>query len=633
MLQEIRERAQGWFAWIIVLLISIPFALWGIQEYLGVGKEPTVAEVNGQQIKERELDMMVHRQQSVADESARGQGDRRKEVLDGMVAEILFAQAAAEMKLRVGDDAVDATIHSLPGMTRNGRFDEAAYRQELGRQGLSDVAFRDRVQRFLVMDQLSEGLRGSAFVTDSEIRDALRLEGQRRDVGYFVVPAAQFTASSEPTDAEIKAYYEAHRAAYTTPERAKIQYVDLDAKQLAASIRPDEDAVKAYYEQHRDEFVQRAQRRARHILVAAGESATPEAVESARQKAAQAAARIRGGEPFAAVAKEISEDPGSAAQGGDLGWFERGVMVKEFEDVAFTLPPGQLSDPVRSPFGFHVIEVTEVREPVAPTLEAARARVEQAVRQLEAERLYYDQVDRLSDLVFENAGSLEPAAEALALRIQTTDWFGREGGLGILANPKVVAAAFSEEVRGEGRNSEPLDLGPEHTAVLRVIAYEEPRPRAFEEVRADVRAKLVAEKAAAAARTRADQLLSRARAGTPLEALAKETGVGYEHVAALPRRGGDAPDAVARTAFSMPRPGAGKASYAVVDADGGTAVVGLYAVADGAQDPGGASVAALRAALAAQAGAQDLVGYRAALQSRAKLDIRPIKSDSSRALD
>ena len=167
MLQEIRERAQGWFAWIIVLLISIPFALWGIQEYLGVGKEPLVAEVNGQQIKERELDMMVHRQQSAADDLARGQGDRRKEVLDAMVAEILFAQAAAEMKLRVGDDAVDATIHSLPGMTRNGRFDEVAYRQELGRQGLSDVAFRDRVQRFLVMDQLSEGLRGSALTGKS----------------------------------------------------------------------------------------------------------------------------------------------------------------------------------------------------------------------------------------------------------------------------------------------------------------------------------------------------------------------------------------------------------------------------------------------------------------------------------
>ena len=236
MLQEIRERAQGWFAWAIVILISIPFALWGIQEYLGVGKEPVVAEVNGQQIKERELDMMVHRQRSNGDESERSQVERRKEVLDAMVMEILLVNAGEDMKLRAGDDTIDATIHSLPGMMRNGRFDEAAYQQEIGRQGLSDRAFRERVQRFLVMDQLSEGIRGSAFVTDSELRDALRLEGQRREVGYFVLPAAQFAAAVAPTDGEIAAFYDANRAAYMTPERVKIQYVELDATQLAASI-------------------------------------------------------------------------------------------------------------------------------------------------------------------------------------------------------------------------------------------------------------------------------------------------------------------------------------------------------------------------------------------------------------
>ena len=634
MLQEIRERAQGWFAWAIVVLISIPFALWGIQEYLGVGKEPVVAEVNGQQIKERELDMMVHRQRANGDESERSQVERRKEVLDAMVMEILLVQASEDMKLRAGDDTIDATIHSLPGMMRNGRFDEGAYQQEIGRQGLSDRAFRDRVQRFLVMDQLSEGVRGSAFVTDSELRDALRLEGQRREVSYFVVPAAHFAAAVVPTDAEIASYYEANRAAYMTPERVKIQYVELDAKQLAASIWVDEEAVKAYFEQHREELVQRAQRKARHILIAADAAASAEAVEAARQKAKSASERIRGGESFATVAKELSDDPGSAGQGGDLGWFERGVMVKEFEDAAFGLPAGQLSEPVRSAFGFHVIEVTEVRESAAPTFDAVRPRAEQAVRQAEAERLYYDQVDRLSDLVFENAGSLEPAAQALSLRIQSTEWLGREGGQGLLANPKVIAAAFSDEVRAEGRNSDPIDLGPEHTAVLRVVAYEEPRPRALDEVRAEVRDMLVAQKAAAAARDHAAALLAKARAGSVLDALAKESGASLERVAALPRRGGDAPDAVARKAFTMPRPAAGQVSLAVAETgNGDVAVIALHGVADGTQDVGGAAAAGLRAALGAQAGAQDLVSYQAALQARAKLDVRQLKADASRPVD
>ena len=634
MLQEIREKAQGWFAWAIVVLISIPFALWGIQEYLGVGKDVVVAEVNGQEIKERDLDLLAHRARSDGNDSERSQLDRRKEVLDAMVVEMLIVQAADAMKLRAGDDTIDATIHSLPGMMRNGRFDDVAYQQELGRQGLSDRAFRERVQRFLVIDQISEGIRGSAFVTDNELRDALRLESQKRDVGYLVVPTAQFAAASEPTDTEIKAYYDANRAAYLTPERVKIQYLELDAKQLVASIKPEEDAVKAYFEQHRDEYAQRAQRRARHILITADAAAAPETVEAARQKAQQAIDRIRAGEPFATVAKELSDDPGSAEQGGDLGSFERGVMVKEFEEAAFGLPPHQLSEPVRSPFGFHVIEVTEVRESAAPTFEAARARVEQAVRQTEAERLYYEQVDRLSDLVFENAGSLEPAAQALDLRVQSTDWLGREGGPGVLSNPKVIAAAFSEEVRSEGRNSDPVDLGAEHTLVLRVVAYEEPRPRSLDEVRNEVREQLVAQKSAAAARARADALLGRARAGAALDTLAKEAGSAYERVAALPRRGGEAPDAVARKAFTMPRPVSGKPSYAVTEiGNGDAAVVGLYGVADGEQDAEGPQAAGLRAALGAQAGAQDLVGYRAALQGRAKLKVRPLASDSARPLD
>jgi peptidyl-prolyl cis-trans isomerase D len=634
MLQEIREKAQGWFAWAIVVLISIPFALWGIQEYLGVGKDVVVAEVNGQEIKERDLDLLAHRARSDGNDSERSQLDRRKEVLDAMVVEMLVVQAADAMKLRAGDDTIDATIHSLPGMMRNGRFDDVAYQQELGRQGLSDRAFRERVQRFLVIDQISEGIRGSAFVTDNELRDALRLESQKRDVGYLVVPTAQFAAASEPTDTEIKAYYDANRAAYLTPERVKIQYLELDAKQLVASIKPEEDAVKAYFEQHRDEYAQRAQRRARHILITADAAAAPETVEAARQKAQQAIDRIRAGEPFAAVARELSDDPGSAEQGGDLGSFERGVMVKEFEEAAFGLPPHQLSEPVRSPFGFHVIEVTEVRESAAPTFEAARARVEQAVRQTEAERLYYEQVDRLSDLVFENAGSLEPAAQALDRRVQSTDWLGREGGPGVLSNPKVIAAAFSEEVRGEGRNSDPVDLGAEHTLVLRVVAYEEPRPRSLDEVRNEVREHIVAQKSAAAARTRADALLGQARAGAALDTLAKEAGSAYERVAALPRRGGEAPDAVARKAFAMPRPAPDKPSYAVTEiGNGDAAVVGLYGVADGEQDADGSQAAGLRAALGAQAGAQDLVGYRAALQGRAKLKVRPLASDSARPLD
>jgi peptidyl-prolyl cis-trans isomerase D len=256
------------------------------------------------------------------------------------------------------------------------------------------------------------------------------------------------------------------------------------------------------------------------------------------------------------------------------------------------------------------------------------------LRQVEAERLYYEQVDRLSDLAFENSGSLEPAAEALGLRVQSSDWFGREGGEGLLSSPKIVSTAFSEEVRGEGRNSEPIDIGPEHTAVVRVVAYEEPRPRAFDEVREEVRAQLLAQKTAAAARAHAEALLARGRSGAAMDVLAKEAGAHYEQVAALPRRGGEAPEEVARKAFTMPRPASGAASYGVADlGNGDVAVIALRGVTDGAQDAAAVPAANLRDALTAQAGTRDLVSYQAALRARAKLTFRPLAPESGRPLD
>jgi peptidyl-prolyl cis-trans isomerase D len=638
MLQEIRERAQGWFAWAIVILISIPFALWGIQEYLGVGSIPVVAKVNSQEINERDLDLAVHRQRPESGEpvdAETGLAQRRQAVLDGMIRETLLVQAAEAMKMRASDATVVATIHSVPAFQRDGQFDVPVYQQALRQQGMAEATFEQQLRRLLVTDQLVEGIRGSAFVTPGELRDSLRLTEQQRDVGYFVLRRADFTPAAPPSDADVAAYYERNRDAFQSPERAQIEYLELDAARLAAGVRPDEDAVKGYFEQHRDEFAQRPQRRSRHILFAVDAAAGGEPLAAAEAKAKAALERLRQGEDFAVLAKELSDDPGSAGQGGDLGWFERGVMVKEFEDAAFSLPVGQVSEPVRSPFGLHVIEVTEARDTAEPDLDAVRGRVVEALQRAEAERIFYDQLERLSDLTYENSGSLDPAAEALGLKSATTDWFGREGGLGVLASPKVVAAAFSDEVRGEGRNSEPIEIGPEHTVVLRVRAYEPARLRPLGEVREEVAARLTEEQAAAAARARASELLARARAGEALDALAKEAGAGYERVARLGRRAAAVPPAIAQAAFALPRVGAGSApSLALVDiGNGDVAVAGLFGVEEPAATPSEAQAQGLRTVLEAQHGAVDLGRYQQALRDRAELEVKPLSADTSRSLD
>jgi len=634
MLQEIREKAQGWIAWAIVILISIPFALWGVQEYMGVGGVPTVAKVNGQEITERDLDAAVHRQRAEPGDAELSLAERRQQTLDGMVREILLVQAAESMMMRAGDAAVVATIRSVPAFQRDGQFDMPVYQQALRQQGMAEAAFEQQLRRLLVTDQLVEGIRGSAFATETDLREALRLSEQTRDLGYFVLKAADFAAGISPTADEIKAYFEQHRDGFLSPEQVQIEYLELDAGQLAATVRPDEAAIRGYFEQHQDEFVQRPQRRARHILFAADASAEGDKLAEVEAKAKGALERLRAGEDFAVLAKELSDDPGSAAQGGDLGWFERGVMVKPFEDAAFGLAVGQVSEPVRSPFGLHLIEVLEVRESEKPTLEAVRDRVVQALQRSEAERLYYDQVERLSDLTYENAGTLEPAAEALGLKPQVTDWFGREGGLGVLASPQVVAAAFSEEVRGEGRNSEPIELGAEHTVVLRVRGYREARPRALEEVQDEVRAALVQEKAAAAAQARAAELVELARAGKAPDEVAKEAGVTYERMAELGRRAPGAPAELVQAAFTLPRPAADRPTVAAVAlGDGGGAVAALSGGKDGSGAAGDPQAAGLRAALAMQQGIVELARFQEDLRARAELEIKPLAAEAGRPLD
>jgi peptidyl-prolyl cis-trans isomerase D len=550
-------------------------------------------------------------------------------VLDGMIREALLVQAADAMKMRAGDAAVVATIQSVPAFQRDGRFDVPVYKQSLRQQGMAEAAFEQQLRRLLVTDQLVEGIRGSAFVTPAELRDSLRLTEQQRDVGYFVLRRGDFAGAAAPTDDEIRAFYERNHDAFQTPERVQVEYLELDAARLAAAVRPDEEAVKSYFEQHRDEFVQRPQRRARHILIAVDAGAGGDGVAKAEAKAGAVLERLRHGEDFAAIAKELSDDPGSVAQGGDLGWFERGVMVKEFEDAAFSLPAGQVSEPVRSPFGLHLIEVTEIRESQPAGLDDVRDRVIQALQRAEAERLYFDQVERLSDLAYENAGSLDPAAEALGLKTQLSDWFGREGGLGVLASPKVVAAAFSEDVRGEGRNSDPIELGPEHTVVLRLRAHEPARIRPLDEIRAEVSARLVEEKAASAARARAAELVARARAGEALDALAKEAGSSYERVARLGRRATGVAPPITQAVFALPRvPAGGAPAFTLVDlGSGDVAVAGLFSVEDSGGTVNDAQAQGLRAALAAQQGAVDLTRYQQALRERAKLDVKPLSAE------
>ncbi len=593
MLQEIRERAQGWIAWFIVILISVPFALWGIQSYMGGGSEPVVASVNGYEITEREFESGYReyrqrlRQQlgnnyrpELIDEAR-----LRAEVLDSMIRNQLVLQASEKIGLGAGQDLIRDTIRSIPAFQVNGVFNSDAYSSAVRAQGLTPAGFEAQVWQAIVSGQLSKAISGSEFATSTELKEFARLSQQQRELSYLLVPASEFLAQAEVSDEAVRSYYESNQAEFMAPERVKVEYLDLDVGNIAKTLSADDELLLGYYEQHKTEYETPEQRRASHILFSLEQGAGDEAVAAARATAMAALERARNGEDFASLAKQLSQDPGSADLGGDLGFFESGVMDPAFDEVVFALQEGEISEPVQTPFGFHLIKLTAIRPTAGKSFEQAKDEVRSAYLKNEAGRLFYEYAERLSDLAYEDPDSLQPAAEALGMELQTSDWFDRQGGEGILVASKLVGAAFSDDVLREGHNSEAIEIGPEHIVVARVTEHEEAAVRPFESVREEIRTALQLEQAAAHAQSRGKELLSALRQGGSLEQLTAETGWELVERGPVTRDERESPAAVMNSLFRMPRPEEGKKSFGeALLVNGDFAVIVLGKVTEGSMD-------------------------------------------------
>ncbi len=593
MLQDIRDKAQGWIAWFIVILISVPFALWGINSYLGGGAEPVVAKVNGYEITEREFETSYRqfrqrlRQQlgaayrpEMIDEAS-----LRKQVLESMIRNRLVLQAAEKMGLGVSDELVRDTIRNIPAFQINGRFNRDAYERGISMQGLTSAGFEGRIRQAIVAEQLSTAIKNSAIATGAELKQLVSLQLETRGLDYLVIPAAGFKENATVLDDDARRYYEANQQAFVVPERVKVEYLDLDIDNIARTLKADDALLQGYFEQHKSEYQSPEQRRASHILITVEEGADEETVKKAGETAQAALDRIKAGEDFASLAKELSQDPGSAEMGGDLGFFEEGVMDEAFEQVVFDLKPGDISERVRTPFGFHVIKLTEIRLPEGKSFDEAKEEIRNAYLKNEAERLFYEYAERLSDLAYEDPDSLQPAADALGLKTQESDWVTRDGGEGVLSSPKVTAAAFSEDVLIGGHNSEAIELDAEHMLVLRVTEHEEAATKPFDSIRMQVDDILKVEKAAKLAREKGEALQVRLRQGANMEQVAGEANLEWVNKESVSRGDDEVPPAVLSSLFKLPKPEGGKPVYGEAALENGDfAVIALGTVKAGEQE-------------------------------------------------
>ncbi|MCF7977580.1 MAG: SurA N-terminal domain-containing protein [Chromatiaceae bacterium] len=641
MLQEIRERAQGWVAWAIIILISIPFAFWGIDSYFGGGAEPVVASVNGAEITERAFNQNVNRTRiqlrdrlgDAYDPALFDDQRIRQQVLERMIRETLLLEDSAAMGLRTSDQAIRAAILSEPAFQQDGAFSNAQYERVLRLQGLSPAAYEDSLRSELLLSQLPRAIRETAFVTDALAERSASLVHQERIVAYATVPQSTFTETVEPpTDEAIAAYYDGHQDQFATPEQVRVSYLFLDAADLSRPDQSlDEASLREQYQLKLDAFTAPEERKVRHILLSVPVDADQNALDETRERLQEVQQRITAGESFAAVAAEVSEDPGSAGQGGELGWVGRDALDPAFEQAVFAIEPETLSEPVRSRFGYHLVEVLEVRGGEPKPFESVKEELIADLNSGSSEAAFFEQAEQLATLTYESPDSLIPAAETLGLEVQLSDWIDRSGGEGLFANPRVVGAAFSEEVLALGNNSELLEPDPEamQALVLRVAEHREPSVRPLDEVRDEIVTLLETQQAADAAKAEAEAIVARVEGGQELAAAAE----GFDVVDAgqIGRVATEPPPEVTQLAFSLPPPAADAALRvgSTTASDSGDAyVVVVSEVKEG--DPSQLDPTELEAEarmLTRALAAADVDAVLAAMQARAKIERKPIVTD------
>jgi len=633
MLQFIRERAQGLIAWVIVILIIIPFALWGINQYFRGGTEQPVAKVNDTGIPQRDF-QLVYQQVRAFRQSLMGENfnpafmdenDIKRDALDRLIRREVLAQSAIDDGFRVGNIQVGQTITKQEQFKKEGEFDPELYKRLIAAQGLTPAKFESSLQRDILANQMLTSFSDTAMVMDYELDNILRIKDQQRKIGYLTLKADDYLEDVEISDDDITGYYETHLDRFAVPEQVSVEYLELSASSLAQTVPVDEEILHKLFEEQAANFTVGEERRAKHILIKVEEDADDQAIEAARVKAEDILSKIRAGADFEKLAKEFSEDAGSAGDGGDLGYFAKGVMVKPFEDAAFSMSVDDVSDLVRSPFGFHIIKLTGIKTGHTKSFDEVRSKLEQEYKQRKADEQFFEQADLLADLTYENPDTLLIASQELNLPIITTGLFTRNNGQGIASDPKIRETAFSIDVLEARNNSEPIDLGQNRLIVLRIKERKVASTRPQDEVKDQIISQLQRDKARQAAVEAGQALLQRIIDGENVELLSDELKLEWKKTEFIGRNDKTVTPDIVHAAFKMKKPEeSSPVNKGVELSSGDYAIITVYEVKDG--DPSAVDKAAresLRTSILRSNGQRISNSVYEGLKQRAKITEYP----------
>lgn len=583
MLQSLRDNLKGAVAVIVVGLMVVPLVLFGVDSlFVNTNNAQEVVEVNGEAITEAELQRAILFRQN----QMRAQfGDNlpaqfisaenlREPVLDSLISRRLLTQRVREGGMAVPDAQINEMIVSAPEFQTNGRFDPDLFRQRLFGVGYTPSAYRQQLTQDILLNQHVTGLTASDFVTEEELKRTAALSQQARDFHYLTVPMAPILANIEVGEERAQAYYEEHKSEFRNPEQVTIEYLEVNLDEIAEGIEIPEEQLREQYAEEVAAFESSVERHAAHILI------EPKDDGSAQAALEEIRRRLTAGEDFAELAREYSEDFGSRDMGGDLGWTTGETFPEEFEQTLAQLEEGEVSGPVQTDAGWHLIKLLDVQGAEPPTFEQDRARIANAIKRAEAEDRFVELTQQLGDVTY-NADNLQEAAETLGLERKTVGPFSRDGGFGVASNPEVIEIAFSEEVLDQGYTSPVLELGQNHAMVLRVIEHQEPRTLSFEEVKTEVERTLKREMAAEKLKEIGQQLEEQVASGKSIEEVA--TANEYEWQASLDvqRTAPEVDREVLRHAFALPKPQEGSVTSGFITGAGDYVVVNLTEVTDG----------------------------------------------------
>ncbi|RCE23155.1 peptidylprolyl isomerase [Aeromonas caviae] len=583
MLDKLREGAQGKVAKVILGLIILSFALAGVGSYLNGPARTAPATVNGNDISAPALEN-AYRNERARMESQMGEAFNqlaanpdymkqfRRGVLDRLIDQALIDDKARSLGLRVSDEQIKQAIVAMPEFAENGKFSNDRYLQLIRRAGMTPEMFRDSLRQDMVRQQLMGAVLGSEFALKGEAEQLDRLYNQTRDLRLIRLAASAYVDGIEVSDAEVEQFYKANSARFMNDETVKVDYLLLDAANLGKNIKVTEQDAQDYYDQHQDLFQRPERRQVAHILIPFGKDE-----KAAEQKAEAVLAKAKAGDDFAALAKADSSDTFSAKKGGELDWFEKGVMDPAFEKAAFALAKaGDLSAVVKSPFGFHIIKLLAVEpaktKPFVDVMSDTIARLQSE----KAKEQFFAEQQKMADSSFENPDSLDLTAEAMGLQVQSTGYFSQADAPAPLNDPKVLSVAFSEQLRDDNTNSDVIELADGKALVLHIMGHQPKAAKPLAEVKEQVITAIKHDKASEVARGKAQGLLDKLKAGENVQADLTALGLKVDTHTGVSRFAQEMDQNLVTQVFRMPHPTDGKPSVELVtEANGDRVVVAL----------------------------------------------------------